>query len=1068
MLALIAWCRVKPSKLSQMGARELETLTFRQPRLVALILLVMISAGLSSFLSLGRQEDPTITNLFATVTTRFPGADPARIEALVTAEIEEVLLEISEVDAVTSVSRTGVSVVAIELLETLDEATIEQVWSEARDAVEGARREFPAGVLAPDFDAEGISAYSAVVAVTADHDSIPTTLAHAHATALADRLRAIPDTRAVELFGEPENEVLVSVDAEAAAALGLTAAEIAGRIDAADGKVRAGRLQAPRSDLAISVSGEIDALDRLRRVVLRENAQGATVHLSDVATITRGARNPAAELAIANGKPAVLVGVLARDGVQIDRWMGFVRAELDEGAARIPVGLSEQLMFDQSVYTIDRLAEVGTNMAIGVGLVVIVLFVTLGVRAAMIVALVLPVVSLATLASMNFIGLPIHQMSVTGLIVALGLLVDAAIVMTDEVRRRLSHGMARIDAAGDATRRLAAPLFASTVTTALSFTPMILLPGPAGDFVGAIAIAVVLMLVWSFLVAITVTPALAGYLLRADNPGGLNVPRLTRIFAASIGWSVRNPVKSIALALILPVTGFAAFPTLTAQFFPGVERDQLYLEVDMPPGTSITQTASVARGIDDLLRADAGVDRVYWSIGKSGPAFYYNITSGRSQEPGYAQAMIKTISAEEAARLVPELQNSLDTRYPEARIIVRGLVQGPPVDAPVEVRFVGPDMATLRDLGETARAIMADQPIITQVRAGVTGGAPQLRFDIDETEARLIGLNVTDIAAQLEAALVGRTGGSLVEGTEQLPVRVRFGDAVRSDLAKISDLPILLPGAARQSANGVFPAVPLSQLATPVLEPAESVVTRRNAERVNTVQAFTLPDVLPEEALQSVLAALDQAGFALPPGYRMELGGDSDARSNTVGNLMASVGLIVTLTIAAIAMTFNSFRLTAVALVVCVLSAGLSMLSLAVMQYPFGINAIIGVIGSIGVSINAAIIILSGLKADPQAAAGDHDAMTDVVVGSSRHIVSTTITTFGGFLPLILEGGGFWPPFAVAIAGGVLLSAVVSFYFTPAMFSLIYRGRPPRVAREGRSPRGASPAPLASPRLVAE
>ncbi|MBT8415122.1 MAG: efflux RND transporter permease subunit, partial [Boseongicola sp.] len=188
----------------------METLTFRQPRLVALILLVLVSAGLSSFLSLGRQEDPTITNIFAVVTTSFPGADPARVEALVTSEIEEELRAISEVNIITSVSRTGVSVVSVELLETLDEATIEQVWSEARDAVEDARRDFPAGVQPPEFNAEGISAYSAVISVTADHDDVPITLAHAHAEALADRLRSIPSTRAVDLFGEPEEEVLVT------------------------------------------------------------------------------------------------------------------------------------------------------------------------------------------------------------------------------------------------------------------------------------------------------------------------------------------------------------------------------------------------------------------------------------------------------------------------------------------------------------------------------------------------------------------------------------------------------------------------------------------------------------------------------------------------------------------------------------------------------------------------------------------------------------------------------------------------------------------------------------------
>ncbi len=1016
----------------------MNTLTFRQPRLVALILLVLISAGLSSFLSLGRQEDPTITNLFATVTTQFPGADPARVETLVTAEIEEELQSIPEVDIITSVSRSGVSVVSIELLQTLDDATIEQVWSEARDAVEAARRAFPAGVQPPDFNAEGISAYSAVIAVTADHDGVPHTIVQAHADALADRLRSIPSTRAVDLFGEPEDEVLVSVDAQAAAALGLTAQNISGLITAADGKVQAGRLQSTGVDLTINISGAIEALDRIGDIVVRQNANATTVTLADIATITRGMRTPATEMAMANGKRAVLVGVLAQDGVQIDRWMSFVNDELAEGQNQIPVGLSETLMFDQSTYTADRLSEVGTNMAIGVSLVVAVLFITLGLRAAAIVAVVLPVVSLATLASMNFIGLPIHQMSVTGLIVALGLLVDAAIVMVDEVRQRLSRGMDRVDAVGDATERLAAPLLASTVTTALSFTPMILLPGPAGDFVGSIAIAVVLMLVWSLFVALTVTPALAGWFLKAGKPSGIRLPALGRGFSSLIALSVRNPIRSIALALILPILGFAAFPTLTAQFFPGVERDQFYVEVDMPPGTSITETAAVSKQIDMRLTEYDGVDRVYWSIGKSGPAFYYNITGGRSAEPAYAQAMVKTETAEDAARIVPQLQATLDAEFAQARIIVRDLVQGPPVAAPIEVRLVGADLAVLRDLGDDARAIMADLPLITQVRAGVVGGAPQIRYEIDEPSVRLLGMNLTDVASQLEAGLVGVTGGSLVEGTDQLPVRVRFGDDLRGDVEQIADLPILVPNAGSLAATGTLPTVPFSELATPILEPAESVITRRNGERINTIQAFIVPGVLPEEALQETLAALELANFEVPLGYRIELGGDSDARSDTLGNLLASVGLIVTLTIAAIVLTFNSFRLTVIALVVCVLSAGLSMLSLAVMQYPFGINAIIGVIGSIGVSINAAIIILTGLKSDPKAVAGDTDAIAQVVTGSSRHIVSTTITTFGGFLPLILAGGGFWPPFAVAIAGGVLLSSVISFFFTPAAFMLAY------------------------------
>ncbi|MEM6658361.1 MAG: efflux RND transporter permease subunit [Pseudomonadota bacterium] len=1047
----------------------METLTFRHPRLVALIILVLVSAGLSSFLSLGRQEDPTITNLFATVTTQFPGADPERVEALVTAEIEEELRKIAEVDEIGSVSRSGVSVVSVELIETLDEATIEQVWAEARDAVDDARQRFPAGVLPPDFDAEGVSAYSAVIAVAADNPDYPVTLLSRHAEALGDRLRAIPATRAVDYFGQPDEEVLVSVDMDKAAALGLSAAEISQRIAEADGKIQSGRLQSD-VDLTINISGEIETLDRIRNIVLRENTEGAVVLLGDVASVDRGALTPRSSIAFANGRPAVLVGVLAQDGVQIDRWMGFLRHELEQGTAAVPLGVQEMLLFDQSQYTTDRLSEVGVNMAIGVSLVVAVLLITLGVRAAAIVALVLPIVSLATLATMNMIGLPIHQMSVTGLIVALGLLVDAAIVMTDEIRRRLQDGMQRIDAVRDAVRRLAAPLLASTVTTALAFMPMILLPGPAGDFVGAIAIAVVLMLVWSLFVALTVTPAIAGWVLSDKTQAGMfrngiSIPALARLFEGSIRLAVANPVRSIALALVLPVLGFAAFPSLTAQFFPGVDRNQFYIEVDMPGGTSITTTEAAARQIDSMLLADDGVKSVYWTVGESGPAFYYNIVGNRSQEPGFAQAMITTQTSDDAARLVSDLQVRLDTDFPDAQIIVRNLVQGPPVAAPVEVKIQGQDITVLRNLGDEVRSVMANLDLVTQARASVNGGNPQIRFEIDEVKARLLGLDVADIAGQLDTALVGVTGGSLIEGTEQLPVRVRFGQDIRSDLSAIASMPILLPNAAVVSATGVFPAVPLSELGQPVIEPAESVITRTNGIRENTIQAFIVPGVLPEEALRDVLDALDMSGFVLPQGYTMSLGGDSDARSNTVGNLMASVGLIVTLSIATIVLTFNSFRLTLVTLVVCVLSAGLSMLSLAIMQFPFGIQAIIGVIGSIGVSINAAIIILTGLQQDPAARAGDHDAMARVVTGSSRHIISTTITTFGGFLPLILGGGAFWPPFAVAIAGGVLLSTVVSFYFTPPVFALLHRTSNKRSqAITGQQP----DAPLGKVQLVAE
>ncbi|MEO1540794.1 MAG: efflux RND transporter permease subunit [Pseudomonadota bacterium] len=1045
----------------------METLFFRTPRLVALTVLVIVAAGLSAFLAIGRQEDPTITNLFANVTTVYPGADPARVEALVSEKIETELQEIPEIDVIESTSSTGISVVSIELIETLESERIEQVWSEIRDALTDASRNFPSGVGEPEFDNDSTGAFASISALYPLNATTPDSVTQRYAEELADALRAVPGTKLVEIFGATEEEVLVTVDFGELTALGLTVDQVATAIQSADAKVQAGRVRTSGSDYLIEVEGEISALDRIRRIPLTSAANGTVTLLSEIATVEKTIKTPAEELAYSQGERSLLVAARINDGLQVDAWMASANARLAAFEESLPYSLEHRLIFDQSAYTAERLIEVGTNMAIGMALVIAVLFLTLGVRAALIVAMVLPLVSLASIATMNFAGMAIHQMSVTGLIVALGLLVDAAIVMTDEVRQSLAAGMQRIAAVRKAVRRLSAPLIASTVTTALSFMPMVLLPGPAGDFVGSIALSVIIMLVWSLLIAVTITPAISGWVLPQGNAAGgfangIKGGMLARAFRGTLAWSMRRPLSAIAFALVLPVMGFMSFPTLTAQFFPGVERDQFYIEVELPRGTAISRTDQLARQLDETLRARDGIEHVSWVVGKSAPAFYYNIVASEKGAPHFAQALITTSSPEATADLVPELQASLGNAAPEARILVRDLVQGPPVNAPVEMRILGPDLDTLRELGDEVAAIMATVPEITIVRTGLEGGAPKVSVNVDENRARLVGLDLGQVARQLEATLEGATGGSLLEGTEELPVRVRVGDGLRGDTDFISNLPLLAPGTGGTGYSGI----PLSAIADVEIVPARSSIVRRNGDRVNSIQGFVQYGVLPEEALKSVNVAMDAAGYTLPDGYRFDVGGDADARNDVLNNLLASVGLIVTLTIATIVMTFNSFRLSAVAFIVTGLSAGLSILALAVFQYPFGINAVIGVIGSIGVSINAAIIILTGLQANEDARNGDQQAMVDVVMRSSRHIVSTTITTFGGFLPLILGGGGFWPPFAMAIAGGVLLSTIVSFYFTPPMFRLIYARAPKEASGAAETPANLHPETVSEPKLL--
>ncbi len=1020
-------------------------LFFRNSRYFALAIALIISAGVSSILTIGRQEDPTITNLFATIVTPYPGATPARVEALVTEKIEEELREIEVIKVITSASRTGVSVISVELSEFIDDTTIEQTWSEIRDALSAAEINFPQGVGKSDFDNDRTGAYTTLSAITAaDGVEVSPNILKRYAEQLQNRLRAVSGTELVRLFGDQEEEVLVAVDPDRLVSLGLTVNDVAAAIAAADTKVQAGRVRGSQSDYLIEVGGEIENLDRVRAVPVLASATGQITRVGDLAAVTRSVRKPESSIAITDGVRAVVVAAKMQPDLQVDVWAAAAERVLVEFEQELPGGIQHTLLFNQARYTVDRLTGLGVNLLIGVGIVIAVMLVTLGWRAALVVAAVLPLTALLSISILQRLEIPIHQMSVTGLIVALGLLVDAAIVMTDEIRRRIIDGMARADAISASVKRLAAPLLASTVTTVLAFMPMAILPGPAGDFVGSIAISVIVMLLSSLLLALTITPAMAGFILPDHAEGsdewwrlGVTAEPIQNAFKRSLDWALANRGLSVVAALVLPVMGFVSFPTLTAQFFPGVDRDQFYVQIRLPEGAALAETKSVAEQADALLRQEQGIASVHWFIGESAPSFYYNMTQDQDGVPSFAEALVTTTSDEAMLALVPQFQKTFDAQLPQAQVLVRDLTQGPPVAAPVELRIVGPELTTLRTLGEDLRQRLSAYPAVTHTKASLLGGAPKFVFDLDEDKVRSTGLSLGDVAVQLQSSIEGATGGSMLEGTEELPVRVRVLDDNRSTAAQIQNLNIVVPTGAPQRQESFWAGVPLAALGEASLKPSDSSIARRDGERVNTVQAYLEFGVLPEEVLKKIQDGLVTNPLDLPQGYRLELGGDSDARTEVITNLLAPMGLIVALLIAAIVLTFNSYTLSLVTLAVAGLSMGLSVLALAIFQYPFGIQAVIGVIGSIGVSINAALIIMTALQGDEGAMANNRESIRDVVMASGRHIISTTVTTFGGFLPLILEGGGFWPPFAMAIAGGVLLSTVVSFYFVPPMFSFV-------------------------------
>jgi len=1049
---------------------------YRNLRLLLLMICLILFWGFSSYQILPRQEDPELVSRIAVVSTRFPGASAQRVEALVTEIIEEEISEIEEIKTIESDSLAGISTIQIELQDAVKKA--ETIWSQVRDELADAIPQLPEGALEPELQEVDIRAYAMIAALTWEGESNSLTnsapasdaltpsssanyaILHRFAEELEDQLRAVNGTEQVDLFGDPEEEIVVETSSAELAAIGLNVQQLSQQIRLSDAKVSAGQLRSQGKNLSIEVESELDSLERVRQMPIQSSNQGQFTRLGDIAQVTKGIIEPPSDAALVQGKPAIAVGVLMKSGGRIDQWAGAVREQVAAFREQLPPGIGLELIFDQSQYVEARLNGLIANLLIGGLLVIGVTVFAMGWQSSLIIGSALPLTTLMVLGLMRVFALPLQQMSVTGLIIALGLLIDNAIVMVDEVQARLHQGVKPETAVIQSTKYLRVPLLASTLTTILAFMPIALLPGPAGEFVGSIAITVILALLSSLLLSLTVIPALAGRLYRRSTESsestieqtsqrqshsifpllkswwqkGFSSPRLTRIYRRSLDGVIKRPIWGVLIALTLPLLGFFQAGTLQEQFFPSVDRDQFQIEFELPAQTSIDKTYSEVATARELLLQHPEVVGVHWFVGESAPKFFYNITGNRENAANYGQALVQLNSPQKSRQLIRKLQRELDEAFPEAQILVRQLEQGPPFEAPIEMRLYGPDLERLRELGNQVRATLAQVPDVVHTRADLSEALPKLGLRLNEEEARLAGLDHTAIAQQLDANLEGAVGGSILEATEELPVRVRLSNAKRGNLEQIASVN-LLPGTAAVSDGSQFR--PLSALGNFALVPELAKISRRNQQRVNTVQGFITAGVLPAKVLTDFQQQLESSGFDLPPGYSFEFGGESAERNEAVGNLMATVGLLVVLMIATLVLSLASFRLAGIILVVAVCSVGLALAALWLFDSPLGFMAIVGTMGLVGIAINDSIVVLVALQEDPLARQGNRQAVREVVVHATRHVLTTTITTMAGFVPLLLEGGEFWRPLAIAIAGGIGGSTLLALYLAPSAYLLL-------------------------------
>ncbi len=1047
-------------------------LFFRNPRLAALLAGLLFVAGLAALEALPRQEDPSLSRRFGTVTTFYPGASAVRVETLVTEKIEEELQELHEIVEIDSVSRTGVSVVSVEMADRYDESTVDEVWSKVRDRLNDAALELPPGAGVPKLEDRTSKAITLLVGLAWEGPGeAPLAVLSRLADELASRLRNLPGTKETERFGEAREEIRVSIDPLALASVGLTAAQVADAIARADAKLPAGQLRHPTNDLVLEVGGELDSVERVRSVPVQRDAAGRLLRVRDLAKVERSILEPAESVAMLGGQRGVAIAVTMEDSQRVDRWSERARATVDAFADEVPRGVRMELLFDQSRYTQERLTGLVGNLVLGVAIVLTVLVVMMGLRSALVVATALPLTLAAVLAELNFLGIPLHQMSVTGLIIALGLLIDNAIVVVEEYNARARKGMQRAAAVASTVRHLSVPLAASTLTTVLAFLPIALMPGGAGEFVGTISIGVCLAVVSSFAISISLVVSLAAWSTRHE-PGrrseavwwrsGVSSHRLEQLYRRSLRLVLERPAIGVGVSLVLPALGFAVAGSLPSQFFPANDRNQFQIQMALPSHASLEKTLDTVRAARELVHRHEQVVESHWFAGESAPRVFYNMMGADEGISSVANAFVTTRSAKATERLLPGLQRELIATFPDARIVAIPFEQGPPFEAPIEVRILGPDLHVLRGLGEQVRELLSRTEGVTYTTAKLAGGEPKLLIDADEDEARLAGVRLADVANQLNERLEGAVGGSLLEGTEEIPVRVRVGAGARDTLADIEGGRVLPAGAATPLDPTGLAGVPLSAVAELRLVPELGGITRRNGLRSHTTQAYLEPYALISESLADFERLRAESEIALPAGYRIEFGGEDELRSEAIANLMAFALPLFVVMIGAIVISFNSFRLAGVIFAVAFLGIGLALFGVWLFGHPLGFVAIVGTMGLVGLAINDAIVVLAALRESGEASRAEIDGTVDVVVGATRHILATTFTTIGGFLPLIVFGGRFWPPMATAIAGGVAGASILALYFVPSAYIAIRR----QALRE-RAPRSAANEPVPEPVAVA-
>mgnify|MGYP001381007704 FL=1 len=1003
-----------------------------RPRILILTLVFILLAGASSYISIPRQENPELAQRWASIIAIDPGASASRIETQVITKLESALQEIIEIERLDANIQAGSAQMLIELEDYVTFDLIEQTWSEILDKIALVEPTLPKTTSVELIRSSG-PPISVLYALTwKGQGEAPIILMSRLGDELRRKLAFVDNTERTGLFGIANEEVLVEIDTNKLALLNLSLAQVSQALAKYDSKKPLGKSSDANNEILLKIKENLVNVSQIKDLPIQVIDGYGVVRLQDIASVKKKPFTPIEDIALSNGKRTVLVEAKAAFGQRIDLYVGQADKVADEFREVLPDEIALENIYSESFYTKKMFDTLTRSIIYAIILVLLLSFFLLGLRAALIVSAILPFTISLVLLGCRILEMPLHQTSITGIIIALGLLIDNGIIVVEDYKHRRSVGLQPREAINKTISQLVIPLLAATFTTVFAFLPIATGDGASTEFVGGMAVTVILAITSSLFLALTIVPVMMAYLERVKffnkisfNKNGYSNKKLLEKYRALLLWAYSKPRRAMGIALFLPFLGFFLFSSIPQDFFPAQDRNMFRVSVELPINSTAEETERSVHEIRKQILKTGVVESDVWFIGRRLPRILYNVVAGDSAVGSnhIAEGVYFASSYKDMMNILPNLAKNLSQSNPDIEVRADKFYSGPPVFAAIDYYITGDDPELLQALGEKLELIISKAPNISSTNATLSSYETNIEIDFNNSNMALSSKQMEAILLELAVANNGIVVGSMLDGNKDLPIRMKSSNGINSSIENIGMLTLAGPASVDYVEN--FGKTSLTR--------TSEFIERTNGEKKNSVQGQIWTGNLASGVEAAIKDEIETFKLSLPAGYSLESDGEADTAAESQGQIISSAAIFFVLIVIGLVAALNSFKQAGIILSVAILCIGLSFVGLVIGQQNYGFIATVGAIGLAGLAINDSIVVLSHIKEEAENNGLNKAELVEVVIRSTRHVLTTSATTIGGFLPLLFASM-FFRPLAWGMVVGVIGSSIIAVFYIPAMF----------------------------------